>query len=47
MTWREVIAKSSSYLASKNVPEAELASELLAARLLKVVRGFLAARLGE
>ena len=47
MTWREVIAKSSSYLASKNVPEAELASELLAARLLKVGRGLLAARLGE
>ena len=47
MTWREVIAKSSSYLASKNVPEAELASEFLAARLLKVGRGLLAARLGE
>jgi len=45
MLWREIIAKSSAFLASKGVPEAELASELLAARLLRIGRGLLAAQL--
>ena len=45
MVWREVIGKSSAYLTAKGVPEAELASELLAARLLKIGRGLLAAQL--
>ena len=45
MTWREVIGKSSAYLTAKGVPEADLASELLAARLLKIGRGLLAAQL--
>ena len=47
MTWREVIGKSSAYLTAKGVPEAELASELLAARLLKIGRGLLAAQLDQ
>lgn len=42
MTWRDVIAKSSSYLTTKDVPDPEVAAELLAARLLGIGRGFLA-----
>jgi len=45
MTWKEVIAKSSSFLDAKGVPDAALAAELLAARLLKTGRGFLAPHL--
>ena len=41
MNWREAIAKVSVYLDSKGVPDAGVASELLAARLLKSSRGFL------
>lgn len=41
MNWREAIAKVSLYLDSKGVPDAGVASELLAARLLKSSRGFL------
>lgn len=41
MNWREAIAKVSMYLDSKGVPDAGVASELLAARLLKSSRGFL------
>lgn len=41
MTWKEVIGKTSRYLATKNVPDVEVAAELLAARLLSVGRGFL------
>lgn len=41
MNWREAIAKVSVYLDSKGVPDASVASELLAARLLKSSRGFL------
>ena len=41
MNWREAIAKVSVYLDSKGVPGAGVASELLAARLLKSSRGFL------
>ena len=47
MVWREVIGKSSAYLTAKGVPEADLASELLAARLLKIGRGLLAAQLDQ
>ena len=41
MNWREAIAKTSAYLDSKGVPDARVASELMAARLLKSSRGFL------
>ena len=41
MTWKDVISKSSDYLEGKGVPEAYVASELLAARLLRVGRGML------
>ena len=33
MTWREATAKTSGYLAAKGVPDAQVAAELLAARL--------------
>ena len=42
MVWKDVISKSSAYLESKGVPDARVASELLAARLLCVGRGLLA-----
>lgn len=41
MNWCEAIAKTSAYLDSKGVPDARVASELMAARLLKSSRGFL------
>lgn len=41
MNWREAIAKTDAYLESKNVPDARVASELIAARLLRSSRGFL------
>lgn len=41
MNWRETIIKTCAYLDSKNVPDARIASELMAARLLKSSRGFL------
>ncbi len=41
MTWTTCLSKASAYLASKGVPEATLASELLMARLLKIGRGLL------
>lgn len=41
MNWREAIAKTSAYLESKSVPDACVASELMAARLLRSSRGFL------
>ena len=47
MTWREVISKSSAYLEGKGVPDARVAGELLAARLLHVGRGLLAGELGK
>ena len=43
MNWRETISKSAAYLDSKGVPDAQVAAELLAARLLKTGRGTLAA----
>lgn len=41
MNWSEAIAKTGAYLESKGVPDARVASELMAARLLKSSRGFL------
>ena len=41
MNWREAIAKTDAYLESKNVPDARVASEFMAARLLRSSRGFL------
>ena len=40
-TWREVIKLSSEYLHKRNVPDPQVAAELLASRLLKCGRGFL------
>ena len=45
MTWRDTIAKAGAYLQAKAVPDAQVAAELLAARLLKTGRGTLAAHL--
>ena len=42
MVWKEIISKSSDYLDQKGVPDARVASELLAARLLHLGRGLLA-----
>ena len=47
MTWRETIEKTSGYLSLKGVPDAQVAAELLAARLLGVGRGTLASELGK
>jgi len=41
MIWQEVISKSAEYLDGKGVPDARVASELLASRLLCVGRGLL------
>lgn len=46
-TWREIISLTSGYLNTHGVPEAEVAAELLAARLLKCGRGLLASRLAD
>ena len=43
--WRDVIALSADYLQRRNVPDAQIAAELLAARLLKCGRGFLASHM--
>lgn len=45
MNWRETIDKAASYLDAKGVPDARVAGELLAARLLHVGRGFLSSAL--
>ena len=47
MTWGEIISKSSEYLESKGVPDARVAGELLAARLLGLGRGLLAGEMGK
>ncbi len=47
MVWREVIAKAASFLEAKRVPDPRVAAELLAARLIKCTRGFLASSLGR
>lgn len=45
MTWTICLSKTAAYLAAKNVPDPEVAAELLAARLLKIGRGFLSSHL--
>lgn len=47
MLWREVLGKAVGYLDGKGVPDAEVASELLIARLLGVGRGFLTGELSK
>jgi release factor glutamine methyltransferase len=47
LDWNDIIAKSSAFLDSKGVPDAAVAAELLAARLLNVGRGMLASHLGK
>ena len=42
MVWKEVLDKTDTYLRGKGVPDARVASELLAARLLRLGRGMLA-----
>ena len=43
--WKEIISLSSGYLQRQGVPDPQVAAELLAARLLRCGRGFLAAHL--
>ena len=45
MIWREILEKADAYLTGKGVPDARVASELLAARLLRLGRGLLAGEL--
>ena len=45
MVWRDVIGKASAFLGSKGVPDAQVAAELLAARLLRRGRGALSSAL--
>ena len=45
MTWKDVLDKADAYLSGKGVPDARVASELLAARLLRFGRGMLAGKL--
>ena len=45
MTWKDVLDKTDAYLNGKGVPDARMAGELLAARLLHVGRGLLAGEL--
>lgn len=47
MTWREIIEKSSRFLIAKGIDDGESASEFLAARLLGMTRGMLAATLAK
>ena len=47
MVWKEIVSKSSEYLETKGVPDARVASELLAARLLHLGRGMLAGEMGK
>ena len=47
MTWGETIARADEYLAAKGVPDARVAAELLAARLLRTGRGMLAGETGR
>ena len=46
-TWRGILDLAVPYLEGKGVPDAAVAAELLAARLLKCGRGFLSAHLDE
>ena len=45
MIWKEVLDKTDTYLRGKGVPDARVASELLAARLLHLGRGMLVGEL--
>ena len=47
MIWREILEKADTYLTGKGVPEARVASELLAARLLHLGRGMLAGEMAK
>ena len=47
MVWKEILSKSAEYLEGKKVPDARMASELLAARLLHVGRGLLAGEMAK
>jgi len=47
MLWRDTIAKAAAFLGAKGVPDAQVAAELLSARLLKLSRGFLASALDK
>lgn len=47
MNWKEVLCKAESFLDSKGVPDARVAGELLAARLLNIGRGFLSSHLDK
>jgi len=46
-SWRDILRLSAEYLVQKGVPDAQVAAELLVARLLKCGRGFLSPRLDE
>ena len=46
-TWGELLKLCGDYLAGKGVPDAQVASELLVARLLNCGRGFLSPHLAE
>ena len=47
MVWKEILSKSAEYLEGKKVPDARVASELLAARLLHTGRGLLAGEMAR
>ena len=47
MTWTTCLSKASAFLDAKGVPDAQVAAELLMARLLKTGRGFLASAMGR
>ena len=47
MIWKEVLDKTDTYLTGKGVPDARVASELLAARLLHMGRGLLAGEMAK
>ena len=47
MIWREILEKADTYLTGKGVPDARVASELLAARLLHTGRGLLAGEMAK
>ena len=47
MVWKEILSKSAGYLEGKGVPDARVASELLAARLLHTGRGLLAGEMAK
>lgn len=44
-TWGEILALGGAYLSDKGVPDAQVAAELLVARLLKCGRGFISSHL--